>query len=101
MPNNVNATLNIGLNVCSFNNVTTTCKIADGVLDSNCPSGYSLVVTQACPDIPGYDQNVCEKSCCDGWTGTTCATRSSIYFSIDNSETTKLIHLNSNIYLKS
>ena len=63
-----------GLGTCVFSNVTTTCKLADGVPRNDCPPGYSVVGNQACLDIPGYDVNVCGKTCCDGWSGPTCTT---------------------------
>ena len=69
------ASATIGLNKCTFPAITTTCKLANGQSRTDCPAGYTLAGNQPCADIPGYDVNVCTKTCCDGWTGAACTTR--------------------------
>ena len=68
-------TIASGIATCVYPNVTSTCKVANGQLRDDCPAGYTRMATEACPDIPGYDRNICGKSCCDGWTGPTCTIR--------------------------
>ncbi len=68
-------TIASGINSCSFPNVTSPCNLANGQLLHDCPSGYSRITSEACPDIPGFDRNICGKTCCDGWTGADCSTR--------------------------
>ena len=69
------ASLTRGLGKCHFPNITTMCELANGRLDSNCPSGYNIVGSIACKDIPGFYTNVCSRTCCDGWSGVDCLTR--------------------------
>ena len=69
------STIGSGIGTCVYPNVTSTCKLANGQLREDCPAGYTRLATEACPDIPGFDRNICGKTCCDGWTGPTCATR--------------------------
>jgi hypothetical protein len=66
---------NRGLGRCTFKNVTTSCTIADGIVRNGCPTGYTPVGAEACPDIEGYSRRICSKPCCDGWAGTDCQTR--------------------------
>ncbi len=68
-------TIASGINSCSFSNVTSPCNLANGQLLHDCPSGYSRITSEACPDVPGFDRNICGKTCCDGWTGSECLTR--------------------------
>ena len=74
-PTCASQTIASGINSCSFPNVTSPCNLANGQLLHDCPSGYSRITSEACPDIPGFDRNICGKTCCDGWTGTDCLTR--------------------------
>ena len=73
--NNVNLALTRGVSACFFNNVTSTCKVANGTLRYDCPSGYSVLDTVACNDVPGFVTNVCGRVCCDGWSGDDCSIR--------------------------
>ena len=74
-PTCASQTIASGINSCSFPNVTSPCNLANGQLLHDCPSGYSRIIAEACPDIPGFDRNICGKTCCDGWTGADCLTR--------------------------
>ena len=73
--NNVNLALTRGVSACFFNKVTSTCKVANGTLRYDCPSGYSVLDTVACNDVPGFVTNVCGRVCCDGWSGDDCSIR--------------------------
>ena len=84
VPSSSNKTLDKGLGKCVYSNVTSPCKVANGQRRYDCPVGYSVVDVQACQDIPGYDANVCGKSCCDGWAGEDCATGLVILRSLSN-----------------
>jgi hypothetical protein len=75
LPLKAPATLNRGLSVCNFSVVTSPCTRADGLPRSDCPVGYTVTGTEACPDIPGFSRRICRKTCCDGWGGPSCLTR--------------------------